>query len=365
MISLVHEDEKARGSAQYALTETEHGHIWGVCAEVEGLYGESQRGTYELFGWVPEGPGVPAWVGSRVWLVPEDEAFDAWLLEDAESLRQPPGTDSLVLTGLDDYEGPPEGYRGRVRVHDGHRWLGSCREFTRILSPEQMPASIVLRGLAQSDQLRAALTTGTRRAMDLEEAALEIRYGQGELLTDRLLWATISAWRPSSCGADLIDLELDGGRFTPVPEHARSIWERWLAGPPAAVNTWAGLDTRRRGAWHDLVRERACRRSHRDRPAGHAYELDGRYITDEPALYLALGEAVNGPGGYFGGCLAALDDCLRGTFGYTAPATLLWRDAATAREHLSHALTPDGQPYDLFTAVLETLTEGGMDVTLA
>jgi len=63
--------------------------------------------------------------------------------------------------------------------------------------------------------------------------------------------------------------------------------------------------------------------------------LYGRHITDVPGLYLALGDAVNGPGGYFGGCPDALDDCLRGTFGYTAPATLLWRDASTAREHLS------------------------------
>ncbi|ROQ66073.1 barstar (barnase inhibitor) [Streptomyces sp. 840.1] len=88
-------------------------------------------------------------------------------------------------------------------------------------------------------------------------------------------------------------------------------------------------------------------------------------MTDEPGLYLALGEAVNGPGGYFGGCLAALDDCLRGDFGHTAPATLLWRDAATAREHLSRALAPDGRPYDLFGLALGLLTEGGMRVTLA
>ncbi|GGX56418.1 barstar family protein [Streptomyces fructofermentans] len=359
------EDEKGLGSALYALTETEHGHVWGVCAEVEGLFGEPRRGTYELFGWVPEGSGVPAWAGSRVWLVPEEEAFEAWLLEDAESLGQPSGTDSLVLTGLDDHEGPPEGYRGPVRVHDGHRRLGSCREFTRILPPDRMPAPIVLRGLAQSDQLRAALAEGTRRALDLDEAALEIRDGRGEPLTDRLLQATISGWRPSSYGADLIDLELDGGRFTPVPEYARPIWERWLAGPPTAVNAWADLDTRRRGAWHDLVRDRAFRRTRRDRPAGHVHELDGRYITDEPALHLAIGEAVNGPGGYFGGCLSAVTDCLRGNFGYTAPGALFWRDAATAREHLSRTLTPDGRPYDLFTAVLETLAEGGMDVTLA
>ncbi|MFE7114305.1 barstar family protein [Streptomyces sp. NPDC057654] len=365
MISAVYEDENERGSARYTLTETEHGHVLGVCAEAEGLFGESQRGTLELFGWVPERTGVPAWVGSRVWLVPDDEALDAWLLEDAARLGQLPGTDSVLLTGLDGYEGPPEGHRGLVRVHDGHRWLGSCREFTRILPPEQVSRPLALRGLTQSDPLRVALMKGTRRALDLEEVALEIRDDQGELLTDRLLWATVSDWRPSSRGTDLIDLELDGGLFRPVPEFARPIWERWLAGPPDAVNAWAGLDTRRRGAWNDLVRERACRRSHRDRPAGHAYELDGRYITDEPALYLALGEAVHGPGGYFGGCLAALDDCLRGTFGYTAPATLLWRDAAIAREHLSHSLTPDGQPYDLFAAVLEALAEGGMDVALA
>lgn len=365
MIFAVHEDENKRGYARYTLTGMKDGQVWGVCAEVEGLFGEPQRGTYELFGWVPERSGVPAWVGSRVWLVPDDDALEAWLLEDAESLGQLPGTDSLLLTGMDDFEGPPEGHRGRVRVHDGHRWLGSCGEFARVQSPEQVQPSLGLRGLAPSDQLRVALTKGTRRALDLEEAALEIRDSQGALLTDRLLWATVSDWRPSSCGAALIDLELDGGNFTPVPEYARPIWERWLAGPPEAVNGWAGLDTRRRGAWHDLVRERACRRSHRDRPAGHAYELDGRHVTDEPALYLALGEAVNGPGGYFGGCLAALDDCLRGTFGYTAPATLLWRDAAIAREHLSHTLTPDCQPYDLFASVLEVLAEGGMDVTLA
>jgi hypothetical protein len=34
----------------------------------------------------------------------------------------------------------------------------------------------------------------------------------------------------------------------------------------------------------------------------------------------------------------ALVDCLRGTFGCTAPATLVRQDAATAREHLSHVL---------------------------
>ncbi|WP_344326099.1 barstar family protein [Kitasatospora putterlickiae] len=364
MMSAVHGGEKVRRRARYTLVETEHGHAWGVGAEVEGLFGDPRRGTYELCGWVPQ-TEVRGWVGSRVWLVPEDKAFDPWLLEDAESLGERPGTDSLVLTGLDDYEGPPEGHRGPVRVHDGHRWLGSCGEFARVLPAKQSAPPLILRGLAPSERLMAALKKGTRQALDLEQAALEIRDDRGEPLTDRLLWAEVSAWRPSSCGTALIDLELDGELFTPVPEYARTVWERWFTGPPDTSGAWAGLDTRRRRAWLDLVRERGCRRTLHDRSAGHAYMLDGRHITDEPGLYLALGEAVNGPGGYFGGCLDALADCLRGTFGHTTPATLLWHDAVTAHEHLRQTLTPAGRPYDLFAETLSVLAEGGMHVTLA
>ncbi|MFJ9738818.1 barstar family protein [Streptomyces sp. NPDC101166] len=363
MIPTMCEDGDHRGQGRYSLTDTESGHVWGVCAEAEGLFREPLRGTYELLGWVPDGAEVRGWVGSRVWLVPEDGTLDAWLLEDVECLGQPRGTDGLVLTGMDDYEGPPEGYRGPVRLHDGYRWLGSCREFARVLPPEQVEPPLVLRGLVPSERLRQALARGTRRTLNLEEVWLGIRDDRGEPLADRLLRPEVRAWQPSSGGTDLMDLELDG-YLAPVPGYARPVWERWLAGPPEASGAWAAADTRQRGAWLDLVRERGCRLKHQDRQAGHAYELDGRHITDEPSLYLALGEAVNGPGGYFGGCLDALVDCLRGNFGYTAPATLVWRDAATARDHLSRVLAPDGDHYDLVALVIEVLTEGGMQVTL-
>lgn len=66
-----------------------------------------------------------------------------------------------------------------------------------------------------------------------------------------------------------------------------------------------------------------------DRPPGTTYDLDGRYVTDVEGFYCALGEAVDGPGGYFGWNLDALDDCLRGT-----PFTLVWHDSAVARAHL-------------------------------
>ncbi|MFK0258534.1 hypothetical protein [Streptomyces sp. NPDC090445] len=356
-----------RGQARYTLTETEHGDVWGTCDEVDGLFGEPDHETYELAGWVPEeGVGADGWVGSRVWLVPEDKALDPWLLSEAEALGPLPGRDCLLLSGVDDHEGPPGEYQSAVRVHDEHRWLGSCREFAHVVPDRWVASPIVLRGLAPGTRLQQTLAAGTREALELNQAALEIRDGRGGgRLTDRLLWGRVRGWRPSSRGADLIDLELDTELARPVPAYARPVVERWLAGPPDTPGAWADLDSRQRGAWLDLVRERACLRTVDDRPAGHTYVLDGRRITDGPSLYLALGEAVNGPGGYFGGCLAAVDDCLGGTFGYSAPATLVWEDAATAREHLSRVLAPDGEPYDLFAEVLEVLAEGRMSVRLA
>ncbi|MFI1585734.1 barstar family protein [Embleya sp. NPDC020630] len=353
-----------RSRPRYTLVETEHGHLLGVCSVVEGLFTDPGPATYELFGWASDGSGPRGWIGSRVWLVPDDDALDAWRLDDAALVDHGPSADTLVLTGVDDHMGPPEGHRGTVRVHDESRWLGSCREFARVPRSERPLPPLVLRGLAPTDELRAVLAKGTRLARDLDEVLLEIRDDRGELLAAPTLWTTVQAWRPSARGADLIDLEL--ARYhTLVPEHARPVWEEWFGGSPHTPNTWAGLDTRLREAWFDLVRHRACIRRHSDRPPGHAYEIDGRHATDEQGLYLALGEAVNGPGGYFGGDPQALRDCLGGTFGYTRPATLLWRDADTARTHLSHALSPDGRPYDFFAEVLDVLAAGGMHVTLA
>jgi hypothetical protein len=292
---------RRRAGERYRLTETGSGEVWGTCAAVDGLFGDPGGGIYELLGWVPEDADVRGRLGSRVWLVPDDEACEPWLLEAPEALARLPRAGSLVLTGTDDYKGPPEGHRGRVRVHDEYRWLGSCREFTRVLSAERPAPLLVLRGLAPSDRLRAALAKGTRRALDLEEAAVEVHDDHGEPLTDFVLRTGVHSWSPSPEGAGRIDLRLDGRDFTPVPDSDRPLWERWLAGPPDTVGAWSGLDTRSRAVWLELVRGRAGRRAHRDRPAGRAYALDGRHVTDGPGLYLALGEAVNGPGGYFGG----------------------------------------------------------------
>jgi RNAse (barnase) inhibitor barstar len=115
----------------------------------------------------------------------------------------------------------------------------------------------------------------------------------------------------------------------------KEIWQRWRHGLPQEKNLWAAYSSSVRLAWLDVVRSHDHPGLHSDAPPGTTFELDGQNSTDYAGLYCAIGEAVNGPGGYFGADLGALDDCLSGGFGAQIPFTLVWRDFDVALRHLS------------------------------
>lgn len=81
--------------------------------------------------------------------------------------------------------------------------------------------------------------------------------------------------------------------------------ERWLTAARNRHLKWL----RRRGGWKDA-------------DAGAIFCIDGSHINDLPGFLCALGEAINGPGGYFGLSMVALEDCLFGAFGVTLPFVL-------------------------------------------
>src|SRR5258705_25593 len=72
---------------------------------------------------------------------------------------------------------------------------------------------------------------------------------------------------------------------------------------------WAGYDRTLRHEWAGVALAHP-RFDNPDQPAGTVFGLDGRFVTDVEGFYCAIGEAINGPGGYFGWNLVALDDCL-------------------------------------------------------
>ena len=92
-----------------------------------------------------------------------------------------------------------------------------------------------------------------------------------------------------------------------------------------------------------------------DRAAVTVHRLDGRHVTDINGFFCALGEAVNGPGGYFGWNGFAVEDCLRGGWGAAFPLRLVWGDAGVAREHWGS---------ESLDSVVALLTGGGAEVVL-
>ncbi len=88
-------------------------------------------------------------------------------------------------------------------------------------------------------------------------------------------------------------------------------------------------------------------------------------MTDIEGFYCAIGEAINGPGGYFGWNLDALADCLGGGFGAQAPLRLVWHDSAVARERLGPGY--DGRrlaPAITFETLLDMLGEYQVEIDL-
>jgi len=126
----------------------------------------------------------------------------------------------------------------------------------------------------------------------------------------------IGAYHVASASVSADGAEVTGQVFSRPHPSAPRVWELWRAGPLAVRGTWEPLPAADRGAWLEVARLR-----------GH--RSDGDFVvagtTDLPGVYCALGEAVNGPGGYYGANLDALADCLRGGFGPVPPFELTWR----------------------------------------
>ncbi|MFV2095748.1 barstar family protein [Micromonospora sp. LOL_014] len=182
--------------------------------------------------------------------------------------------------------------------------------------------------------------------------------GSATLVVGVHVEGAVTAVRSSALGGGLVDVTLDTAFPGPMPRGARQIWELWRSGRPAEPGRWVGYDRTLRREW-TMAALSHHRHDAADKPAGTAYELDGQNVTDIEGFYCAIGEAVNGAGGYFGSNADALHDCTRGGWGATAPFKLVWRHSAVAQECLSPP-TAAGDPD--FGQLLHWLTEDGIDV---
>lgn len=90
-----------------------------------------------------------------------------------------------------------------------------------------------------------------------------------------------------------------------------SLWRRWCdESRPLVPGEWVPLSGARRRSWLRIAGSVWGVTGYEARPGAGPARLDGRLVQDRTSFYLALGEAVAGPGGYVGSNLDALDDCL-------------------------------------------------------
>ncbi|PAZ17534.1 hypothetical protein CLM62_02105 [Streptomyces sp. SA15] len=374
-------DQEAEFEGQENYEET-----WALCQDAADLFADPPppvRGTYELLGCAPEGElrtalarartDGPAPLGSLTLeiLTKSGTAVGEWHLEDVRVLGDRACARDLTLRDVTvegresddnpyDYpQCPPLSQGYRLSGTDGDP-CGTCRDLAQVreVGDEPLEPPLRLLGCSPRGALRAALDAGEE---DLGHAKV-LRIDSSGLPVQAAAEGELRAWIPSAHGPGLVDLTLDLWSDRP-PLAAREVWELWGDGRPAKPNRWARCGPEGREFWL-----RTALANHEygspDKVSGITYHLDGRHITDNPGFFCALGEAVNGPGGYFGWGLDALNDCLRGHWGAAPPFTLVWHDAHVARTCLGVTPHVDHRS-STFDELLTFLTGKGVEVRLA
>ncbi|MEU7923946.1 barstar family protein [Micromonospora sp. NPDC049801] len=346
-----------------------------LCAEIEGVFVDlppRPRERFTLVGCAPAGAladlldRLPAealgtesaWLGNVSVTAPPplpgtppswwgEDLADVVVLAQRPNATMPETVD-IDLDGFvhvydrtDAVERPSDDVTEFVLLSPDEAPYGTCRDVIGVFREQAEPPvpQVRLLGCRPEPLLLDALdavgqsTKGClRRRRIRSEVYLVAADGSISPVIAAVVSGTVQAGEPSRLGPGLLDVTVDSDPQEPMPTGVLGILRHWWAGRPVEKNLWAGYDRELRHRWAGAAL--AHQSGVPDRPAGSTYELDGRFVTDVEGFYCAIGEAINGPGGYFGWNLDALDDCLAGGFGAHTPFRLVWHNSAIAREHL-------------------------------
>ncbi|MHA5050130.1 barstar family protein [Streptomyces sp. SD15] len=362
--------------------------IWALCKDAaDELFADPlppARVRYELLGCAPQSELAAALERARVdgsaplgglVLRALDAAHtpvgEEWPLENARVLGDRPCALDLTLRDITvEASAVPDAqaeYPQRPSLSSGYRLLGAesepwghCRGLAQVprefMEPAEPPVRLL--GCSPRGSLRDALDAGDE---DLGHARV-LRLNWIGWTVGAVLEGEITAWIPSTHGRGLVDLTLDPWSRR-LPRAAREAWDLWWHERQSEPNSWARCSVQGREFWLERARDRMNQYGP-DRVPGATYHLDGRYVTDAAAFHCALGEALNGPGGYFGHDLSEVADCLGGGFGAEPPFSLVWHHADVARACLGVTPCRDPRP-PTFEELLAFLTENGVDVRIA
>lgn len=142
---------------------------------------------------------------------------------------------------------------------------------------------------------------------------------------------------------------------------AKDLWTAWAVAPPARKGVWADLPIGSREAWLEVAGLYRITASLASNDVAEVV-IDGTSIEDLASFFCAMGEAVNGPGGYYGWNFQALADCLDGGCGARAPFVLRWSEFDIAQSSLVGAVESAGRRLTQLELIIEILQEAGVDI---
>ncbi|GIH03929.1 hypothetical protein Rhe02_19960 [Rhizocola hellebori] len=202
--------------------------------------------------------------------------------------------------------------------------------------------------------LRPAISTADAVDTSAGDASVQILDHSGEVVGAYPIWGVRMRYQEPGLVVVTAYAQLLAHRL------AEAMWDSRRLGLPTENNSWAALPEEGREAWLEVVRVGASpvASDSRDR----VIHLDGRQVTDLAGYFLALGEAVNGPGGYFGANFAAVTDCLLGGHGVEGALTLIWHDFEVARQSMTRVVQTGDGPMPCVDIAVSSLRENGVEL---
>ncbi|WP_068503830.1 barstar family protein [Paenibacillus kribbensis] len=167
------------------------------------------------------------------------------------------------------------------------------------------------------------------------------------------------------------NLELMGVLDTKLSPVELRLWDLLRRKHKLGKNKWKEFSEEERLGWLNVVRIHSMyNKSSKQDKHGEVYTIDGEYVSDYLTFFIALGEAINEPGGYYGFNLSSLKDCLCGGFGASAPFTINWRSPHYFLKNYQEKKDPVGMDYvsssdQYFMDLLRILVSGRVNVNFS
>jgi RNAse (barnase) inhibitor barstar len=252
-------------------------------------------------------------------------------------------------------------------VGDGqHEVLGYVMDAVGLYTPpvEENPWRFQLRGCTVEGRLRECVANAGGKRSIVGNCYLMLLDVMGSVIGDHYLPVlAVEVASPSRLWPGLTDLTMRSDCYWINPESER-VWELLRTGHLAESGMWHDLSPEGKDAWLRVAVNHQRHSNLTNEPPGMTYELDGRHIVDEKSFFCALGEAINGPCGYFGMDLDGLRDCFNGGFGGTAPFMLNWHDSQVARAHLTRPYAGILGNRPAFEMIVDELRDHRVEVNL-